>query len=342
MTAYDSVQGGNVRHVDNFMNIKDIFSRYAEEMKTVERQLLGIFSSNVFLIPMVGQHLISGGGKRIRPLFLLLSADLCGYEEANRTLLAAIIEAIHTASLLHDDVIDGADTRRGKPAAHAVWGNQVVILVGDFLYSKALKIAVDQKDQKIMEALSEATTRMTEGEILQLNKVGDPEITKEEYFDIVAAKTGVLISAACRIGGILAGQTEENEMALARFGMKTGIAFQLCDDILDYVADQRNFGKKLGKDLEEGKITMPLIYLLKNASDLEQDEIRGIIKTRAENEEGHRRIMALFEQYHAIEESLKIAGALVQEAKSELGGFPHCKGKEALLAMAEYAMQRKE
>jgi len=342
MTVYDSVQGGNARHVNNSMNIKDIFSRYAEEMKTVERQLLGIFSSNVFLIPMVGKHLISGGGKRIRPLFLLLSADLCGYDEANRTLLAAIIEAIHTASLLHDDVIDGADTRRGKPAAHAVWGNQVVILVGDFLYSKALKIAVDQKNQKIMEALSEATTRMTEGEILQLNKVGDPEITKEEYFEIVAAKTGVLMSAACRIGGILANQPEENEMALARFGMKTGIAFQLADDILDYVADQRNLGKKLGKDLDEGKITMPLIYLLKNASEVEQEEIRCIIKSRSENEEGHQRIMALFEQYSAIEESLKIAEALVEEGKSELACFPHSEGKEALLAMAEYAMQRKE
>jgi octaprenyl-diphosphate synthase len=324
------------------MNINEIFARYAEEMKTVDQQLLGIFSSNTFLIPMIGQHLISGGGKRIRPLFLLLTADLCGYEESNRALLAAIIEAIHTASLLHDDIIDGADTRRGKPAAHAVWGNQVVILVGDFLYSKALKIAVDQKNQKIMEALSEATTRMTEGEILQLNKVGDPEITKEEYFEIVAAKTGVLISAACRIGGILANQSEENEMALARFGMKTGIAFQLADDILDYIADQRTLGKKLGKDLEEGKITMPLIYLLKNASAIEQDEIRGIVKTRAENEEGLQRIMELFEKYHTIEESLKIAEALVEEATSELACFPYSKGKEALLAMAEYTMQRKE
>src|SRR5208282_2651590 len=197
MKVYDGVQGGNIRHVKNFMNIKDIFSHYAEEMQTVERQLLGIFSSNVFLIPMIGQHLISGGGKRIRPLFLLLSSDLCGYKEANRTMLAAIIEAIHTASLLHDDVIDSADTRRGKPAAHAIWGNQVVILVGDFLYSMALKIAVDQKNQKVMEALSEATTRMTEGEILQLNKIGDPDITAQEYYDIIAAKTGVLISAAC-------------------------------------------------------------------------------------------------------------------------------------------------
>ncbi len=328
--------------IHNTINVQDIFSSYAEELKAVEERLLGIFSSNVFLIPMVGQHIISGGGKRMRPLFLLLSADLCGYKESNRAMLGAIIEAIHTASLLHDDVIDGAETRRGKPASQALWGNQVVILVGDFLYSKALKIAVDQKNQKIMEALSDATTKMTEGEILQLNKVGDPEITREEYFDIIAAKTGVLISAACRIGGILANQSAENEMALARFGMKTGIAFQLADDILDYVADEQNLGKKLGKDLEEGKITMPLIYLLKNASDAERDEIRDIIKEMAESEEGLRRIIALFAQYHAIDESLKIAKDLIEEAKAELDVFPDSLRKEALLIMAEYAMHRKE
>lgn len=328
--------------IHNTINVQNIFSSYAEELKTVEKQLLGIFSSNVFLIPMVGQHIISGGGKRMRPLFLLLSADLCGHQGSNRAMLGAIIEAIHTASLLHDDVIDGAETRRGKPASQALWGNQVVILVGDFLYSKALKIAVDQKNQKIMEALSDATTKMTEGEILQLNKVGDPEITREEYFDIIAAKTGVLISAACRIGGILANQSAENEMALARFGMKTGIAFQLADDILDYVADEQNLGKKLGKDLEEGKITMPLIYLLKNASGAEQDEIRDIIKEMAESEEGLQRIITLFAQYHAIDESLKIAKDLIEEAKAELKVFPDSVRKEALLTMAEYAMHRKE
>lgn len=322
------------------MNAQDIFSQYADELKSIEEDLLGIFNSNVFLIPMVGQHIVSGGGKRIRPLFLLLSSDLCGHKNTNRAMLGAIIEAIHTASLLHDDVIDGADTRRGKPASHAVWGNQVVILVGDFLYSKALKIAVDQNDQKIMETLSEATTRMTEGEILQLHKIGDPEITREEYFDIIAAKTGVLISAACRIGGIIANQTPENQMALARFGMKTGIAFQLADDILDYVADQKNLGKKLGKDLEEGKITMPLIYLLRNASGAEQKEIRDIIKGRAESEEGLQRIMTLFDQYRAIDESLKIARDLIGEAKSELAVFPDSVKKEALMTMAEYAMHR--
>src|SRR5512139_478613 len=159
------------------MHVKEIFSGYAEELRVVDRELLGIFSSNVFLIPTIGRHILGSGGKRMRPLFLLLSADLCGYHGPDRTLLAAIIEAIHTASLLHDDVIDGAETRRGRPVAHALWGNQVVILVGDFLYSKALHVAVSQRNQRVMEALSEATTRMTEGEVLQLNKIGDPDIT---------------------------------------------------------------------------------------------------------------------------------------------------------------------
>lgn len=321
---------------------RDIFNYYTSELKAVERQLMEIFSSNVFLIPMIGKHIIGGGGKRMRPLFLLLSADLCGYRETNRVTLAAIIEAIHTASLLHDDVIDGAETRRGNPAAHAVWGNQIVILVGDFLYSKALKTAVSQKNQKIMESLSEATTKMTEGEILQLNKIGDPEITREDYFEIIAAKTGVLISAACRIGAILAKLPEKEERALAKFGMNTGIAFQLADDILDYVAKQDDLGKKLGKDLEEGKITMPLIHLLKTASDAERDEILDIIREREKNKSGLERIMELLSKYNAIEESLKTAHTLVKEAKSELDIFPDSSEKESLLAMAEYAMHRKE
>lgn len=328
------------------MDAKDIFTAYSEELKIVDQELLGIFKSNIFLIPMVGQHILSSGGKRIRPIFLLLSADLCDYKGQNRTLLAAIIEAIHTASLLHDDVIDGAETRRGRPTAHSIWGNQIVILTGDFLYSNALKLAVAQRNQKIMEALSEATTRMTEGEILQLHKTGDSDITRDEYFEIISAKTGVLISVACRIAGILANQPEEKEMALSRFGMKTGIAFQLADDVLDYVAEQRDLGKRLGKDLEEGKITMPLIYLLKTASEQERDEIREIIKGQVSKEKdqasnnGLNRILELFSKYNAIEESLKVARSLIEEAKSELDIFPASREKDALLIMAEYAMQR--
>jgi len=335
------------------MTAKEIFDHFADELKIVDHQLLEIFSSNVFLIPMIGKHILGSGGKRIRPLFLLLSADLCGYKGANRTLLAAIIEAIHTASLLHDDVIDGAETRRGRPAAHALWGNQIVVLVGDYLYSNALKCAVAQKSQKIMEALSNATTRMTEGEILQLYKVGDPEITEDEYFKIISAKTGILISAACRIGAILGNQPEEIENALSRFGLKTGIAFQLADDVLDYVANQEGLGKNLGKDLEEGKLTMPLINLLKVASDKEKDEVRNIIKETSQDwkSEGHRdvsgreklnRIIELFSKYNTIDESLNTAWSLINEAKAELTLFPPSVEKGIILNMAEYAMQREK
>ncbi len=332
------------------MIVKETFSRFADELKRVDSALLDLFRSDAVLIPAIGRHILGSGGKRIRPLFLLLSAELCGYTKPTRVLLAAIIEAIHTASLLHDDVIDGAETRRGRPASHALWGNQIVVLVGDFLYATALKHAVAQRNQKVMETLSGATSRMTEGEILQLHKTGDPDITEKEYYDIISAKTGVLISAACRIGAILANQTEDREQALSRFGMKTGIAFQLADDVLDYVANQEDLGKRLGKDMEEGKITMPLIHLLRVASDGEKNEIRALIKEcNARHGDGDRRnngnlrlsrLTDLFEKYQAIEASMSSARALVDEAKAELNIFPLSREKEALLAMADYAMER--
>ncbi len=331
------------------MNIKDIFTSYSAELKTVEEELFAIFQSDVFLIPVIGRHILHSGGKRIRPLFLLLSADLCGYKGANRRLLGAIIEAIHTASLLHDDVIDGAHTRRGKTASHVLWGNQIIVLVGDYLYSNALKLAVEQKNQKIMEALSTATTRMTEGEILQLHKTADPDITEDEYFKIISAKTGVLISAACKIGGILAEKSDEAVNALANFGMKAGIAFQMADDVLDYMAKQDDLGKKLGKDLEEGKITMPLIQLLKSASDVEHQEVINIITDTAKSPEKsgednikQNRIIELFNKYNSIAESLKIADTIVQEARAELDIFAPSKEKEAIIAMAGYAMSREK
>lgn len=332
---------------DSPLQIKasDIFRKYSDELNIVEKRLLEIFDSEVFLIPAIGRHILSGGGKRIRPLFLLLSADLCNYREDNRTLFASIIEAIHTASLLHDDVIDGAETRRGKATAHSIWGNQVVILMGDFLYSKALKLAVSQRNQRIMEVLSAATTDMTEGEILQLNKIGSPDIQENEYFKIISSKTGVLISAACRIAAILAGVSEEKEHALANFGLKTGIAFQLTDDILDYTADQKDLGKKLGKDIEEGKITLPMIYLLKAASDSEKKEVRAIVS--GFNDDGLRkekldRLLNLFSKYNIIEESFRTAQEIINSAKSELCVFSDSKEKDAILTMADYTMQREK
>lgn len=321
------------------MDLEGVFGLYESELRIVEDRLKDLFKSHVSPIPLIGKHLIDGGGKRLRPLILILSTEIAGYKGDARLTLAGIIESIHTASLLHDDVIDGAEIRRGNFSAHSIWGNHVVILVGDFLYSNALRVAVMQKNQKIMEALSEATTRMTEGEILQLTKTGDPDITEEEYLDIISAKTAVLISAACRIGAVLGSLPEDMENSLARFGMKTGVAFQMADDILDYTADEGELGKCPGKDLKEGKITLPLIYLLKTAADTEIEEVKGIIKDGFEKD-GLKRILELFAKYNVIEFSLKKAQDFIADAKTELGIFPDSPAKEALFTIADYTLLR--
>lgn len=321
------------------MQLEDIFTSYESELRIVEERLRSLFKSPVFTIPLIGKHILDGGGKRLRPLIHILSCELAGRKSDVCLTIAAIIESIHTASLLHDDVIDGAEIRRGKKPAHAIWGNQIVILVGDFLYSNALRIAVMQNNQRIMETLSEATTRMTEGEILQLSKVSDPDITEEEYMNIISAKTASLISAACKLGAILGSLTEEKENALTRFGTKIGIAFQMADDILDYMADENNLGKKLGKDLKEGKITLPLIYLLKVVDDNEKKEIREIIK-RGSRKAGLIKILRLFKKYNSIELSLQRAEKLIDEAKIELSIFPDSLAKTALFTIADYTLQR--
>lgn len=322
------------------MALDEIFSLHEKDLILVERHLKTIFSSSAKIVTMVGEHIMGGGGKRLRPLFLLLSANLAKHRDEDRIALASIIEAIHTASLLHDDVVDGAEIRRGKPTSHVMWGNQIIILIGDFLYANALRLAVLRKNQRIMETLSEATTMMTEGEIIQLNRVADPEMTEEEYFRIISAKTGALISAACRIGGILGRLPAEQEDALAGFGLKTGIVFQMVDDILDYMAEEKELGKKLGKDLDEGKITLPIIYLLDMSAGREAEEIKGIIKQGKSEESGLKRILHLLGEYNSIEKSVRVARGLVAEAKKELDLFPDSAEKEALLQMADYAISR--
>jgi octaprenyl-diphosphate synthase len=321
------------------MQLQDVFDIYDERLKLVETKIMELFRNRAPVIPLVGRYIISSGGKRLRPLFHLISADIAGYRGEAHIEIAGIIESIHTASLLHDDVVDTADVRRGKPSANALWGNQVVVLVGDFLYSNALLIAVLQKNQRIMETLSEATTRMTEGELLQLNRIGDPEITEEEYLEIISAKTGALISAACRIGAILGGLPEEEERALATFGMKTGIVFQMADDILDYMAVEGDLGKKVCKDLDEGKITLPLLYLLRAADDDELHEIKRIIKEDIADR-GAGKIMELLKKYNAIDASFEKAQSLIEEAKLEISIFSDSRARESLLTIADYSLHR--
>jgi octaprenyl-diphosphate synthase len=321
------------------VDIERLFDTYETELRQVEDHLRGMFQSNVVLIPIIGRHLTDSGGKRMRPLFLLMSARLSGYGGNDHTALASIVEAVHTASLLHDDVVDGSDVRRGNPAAHSIWGNQAVVLVGDFLYSNALKHAVAFGNHRIIEALSAVITRMTQGELLQLQKLGDLDTSEEEYIEIASCKTGALISTACRIGAILGDLSSERIEALTGFGLKTGIAFQIADDILDYMANEVDLGKRLGKDLEEGKVTLPVIYLLRSVTDTEKDEVKGILEGDL-SEESLKRMLEMFKRYNVIEESAEKARSLVDQAKNDLIVFPPSPERDDMFDIAEYALKR--
>lgn len=320
------------------MNFQDIFKEYESELKEVEKELANIFQSDAALIPTIGAYILNSGGKRLRPLFLLLSADLAGYKGYKRVILAAVIEALHTASLLHDDVVDEAELRRGKKSSNRIWGNPVVVLLGDYLYAKALHISVAQESLPIMEALSYATSLMAEGEILQLMKAGDPSITFDEYIKIITGKTAGLITAACRIAGLLAELETEKVQALTDFGHNIGVAFQMIDDILDYVADQSELGKKLGKDLMEGKITLPLIELLKKAK--EKEEIVNIIKSERLSEKSLGKILQYLKKYNCIESSIEIAKDYIEKAKSSLYLFNDSPYRQTLFKIADYILLR--
>ncbi len=320
------------------MNFQDIFQAYEDELREVEKELINIFKSSATLIPTIGAYIINSGGKRLRPLFLLVSADLAGYREYKRVIMAAVIEALHTASLLHDDVVDEAELRRGKVSANRIWGNQVTVLLGDYLYAKALHISVSQESLQIMETLSWATSQMAEGEILQLMKAGDPTITFNEYIKIITGKTAGLIRASCRIAGILAKLPEQKIQALTEFGHKIGIAFQMVDDILDYVADESELGKKLGKDLMEGKITLPLIELIKKAK--EKEEIINIIESDSFSEESLLRILNYLRQYNCIESSMEIVKNYINKAKKALEIFPDSEARQRLFRIGDYILLR--
>lgn len=321
------------------MNFAEIFSLYEEELKEVERELLQIFQSEASLIPTIGSYIVNSGGKRLRPLFLLISADLAGYRGKKRITLAAVIEALHTASLLHDDVVDDAEIRRGRKSANRIWGNQVVVLLGDYLYAKALHLSVAQGSLSIMESLSRATSLMAEGEILQLMKAGDPSITFDEYIKIITGKTAGLITSACTIAGILAELPKQQIEALTNYGCNVGIAFQMVDDILDYVADENLLGKKLGKDLLEGKITLPLIELLRKAK--EKERIVEIISASQISDDELAEILCLLDRYDCIDSSFMIAREYVDRAKKSLEVFPDNRYKELLYRIADYTLVRK-
>lgn len=322
------------------MEIKEVFRHYEDDIKNIEIFMDRQLRSQVKVIPEIINHLIGSGGKRLRPLLLLVSSALCNFRQDSRYAMAAVIEFIHTATLLHDDVIDQAQIRRGKVSANNIWGNAASVLVGDFLYSKSFHLMADEGNMAVIKLLSAATNAMSEGEVFQLMKCGDLGITEEDYLTIIEKKTAVLMSAACAVGGILGGADDEKINALKRFGTKLGAAFQMTDDTLDYMADQEEFGKAIGKDLEEGKITLPLIRTLQCCSQEEKAMVKKVVEKELHDLKALQDIVLIIKKYDGIDYALNRARNIIGEAKDSLEVFAESDDKARLIAVADYIVGR--
>ena len=318
----------------------DVWDAYRHELDCVEDQVRRNLNSSVTLVNTVAAHILSSGGKRIRPLLLLLCARLCGYTGRDHHQLGSLVEFIHTATLLHDDVVDDADIRRGRRTARKVWGNQISILVGDYLYSKAMCQVVEFRSQGINEVLAEACKKMAEGEVLQLYYNGNPAMPETDYIKIVEHKTAGLIAASCRMGAILAEASDEQQNALFRFGQHLGIAFQVADDTLDYTANGESLGKTIGQDLRQGKATLPLLHLQHHCSDADRQMIKDRMETRTLTEEDLQRLIHLMEEYGSIAYALSRAQAYIAAAKRDLDSFEDSTAKRALSVAADYMVTR--
>ena len=312
-----------------------------EDLEKVDQEFRKNLMSSVPIISAIGEHLLFSGGKRFRPVLLLLSAKLCGYRGEQHVSLASLIEFIHTATLLHDDVVDRAELRRGNLSANSIWGNEACVLVGDFLFTKCFSLMVDNGNWKILRTISRATTLMAEGELDELINTNDLSLSEESYLGIIARKTGALISAAAQIGAILGNVSGEKEEALAQFGMDVGIAFQLIDDNLDYTSKEEEFGKKIGIDLQDGKITLPLIFALSRCSGDEKDFIRKTVESEPISKEDFFQVVEIIESYQGLCYTLEKAKGYIERGKRHLHLFPSSKEKEALYALADYVLERR-
>jgi octaprenyl-diphosphate synthase len=314
----------------------------SDKLARVEEELLLHFRSPIPTIDRIGNYLASGGGKRIRPALLLLSARLLDYEEGDRDVrYAAVVEFIHTATLVHDDIIDEASLRRGRTSANARWGNNLTVLFGDYLYTKSMGIALDEGDLTILKVLSDTTLSMIEGEIIAIEKTGDIHVTREEAFDIIRRKTADLFSAACRLpahfaprGDLLAAER------LGQFGRCLGVAFQLVDDLLDYTGTEEATGKPVLNDLREGKLTIPLLLALPRASAAEREKVAAVLREREFKSVVPGEILAIVERYNGIGETRALARDYAGAARVALGSFPDCEAKDGLLLATESAIDR--
>ncbi len=309
----------------------------ADQIQSVDRLILNELRSDVFLINQIGRYIISGG-KRLRPLLHLLAANALGYREDDHITLAAVIEFIHTATLLHDDVVDESELRRGKDTANSVWGNAASVLVGDYLYAAAFRMMVRLKRLRVMEIMAETTATIAEGEVLQLLNVNNPATSEAKYLEVIWRKTAILFSTAARLAATLSEVSTGVEDGLAKYGMHLGIAFQLIDDALDYQADPNQLGKQLGDDLAEGKPTLPLIYSMQKAAPAEAEVIRRGLERG--DRDAFAEVYKIIESTDAIAYTVMRARDEAQKAIQALAPLAPSAYKDAMIALAEFSVQR--
>ena len=317
---------------------KDILKDLEADVAAINKALVANLQTHVPFISEVGRHILLSGGKRVRPLLFLLSARLCGCQGNHLTDFSTIFEYLHAATLLHDDVVDAATMRRGISTANTIWGNQAVILVGDFLLAKSLSLAVDTDKLKVLKVLAHTTTLMAEGEILQLLHAGNLDLTEEQYFEVTIRKTATLMSAACQIGAILAGVSEAQEEALTQLGLNLGISFQVVDDILDFTGDMRQLGKPVINDLKEGRITLPLIHALAHASEADHRRLRDL--AHEVKPEKAPDILALLQKNGSLDYAREQARQFTLKAQENLKPFPESLEKGYFWAITEELLQR--
>jgi len=318
--------------------IEDVRRLMREEMDAVDRLIQARLHSDVLLISQLGHYIVNSGGKRLRPLLVLLSAGACGYRGRHHHTLAAIVEFIHTATLLHDDVVDASELRRGQQTANAIWGNEASVLVGDFLYSRAFEMMVEVGSMRIMDLMSHTTNAIAEGEVMQLLNCHDPDTTEERYLQVIRAKTARLFEAAARIGAILGNQPPPIEEALGEYGAQLGIAFQLVDDVLDYSADASQTGKNLGDDLAEGKPTLPLIHAMRVGTPQQRETVRRAIEQGGLD--GIEAVMEAIDSTGALAYTAESASRAATRAMEAIAALPESDYKDALSVLAEFAAHR--
>jgi octaprenyl-diphosphate synthase len=331
--------------------------RISPTLEQVERAMREQLESDIALVGTIGEHVLSSGGKRLRPALVMLASELCGYDGPRRVQIAAAIELLHTATLLHDDVVDLQNLRRGQPAARAIWGNRRAVLVGDFFYARASSMIVEDGDLDLLWLFANTIRRMAEGELLQLDRSFDPEVTEAHYYAVIDRKSAALVSAAAEGGAILSGVTRAERRRVAEYGREVGLAFQLRDDALDYVASAEELGKTPLADVREGKVTLPLLLALKRASDAERREVAAILKTAAgraatfetDGEVEPEKVLsdaelepvrAIVEHHRGVPDTDRRADEHVARAEEAIAPFPDGPAKDALVAAARFAVRR--